>query len=308
MHPSAPVALQPEIQAQFREAGRIARQAREFAISNIQVGVNQRALLDEVEALIRSEGAGIAFPAQTSVNACAAHACPPPGSDPVYQAEDVVKVDIGVEVNGYVADNAATKYLGEDPHLHKLVGASKAGLDAAMATIGPGVSVHQISTALEAALKAEGLAPVPTLPGPGAARWCVHTSPQIPAVADSRDTVRLQPGMVVAIEPFASTSGGPVIEVGRAEVFMITREPRKMKGIDPEVWQTIANMNGLPFARCTFPASQRGEALETSLQRLRRTGCLMSFPPLTDPDPAVRISQHEHTSIILEDGVEVITR
>ena len=85
------------------------------------------------------------------------------------------------------------------------------------------------------------------------------------------------------------------------------RKPRKMKGIDERAWKVINEMNGLPFARRTF-GSLPADAVEASLARLLRTGCLTAFPPLVDPDPATRISQCEHTLLITADGVEVLTR
>jgi methionyl aminopeptidase len=112
--------------------------------------------------------------------------------------------------------------------------------------------------------------------------------------------------MVIAIEPFATDGKGTVHESGRSEIFALQRQPRKMKGIDPAVWQVIEDMNGLPFARRTF-AGMPADSVENTLGRLKRTGALMEFPPLVDPDPAVRVAQTEHTLIITDEGVEVTT-
>ena len=225
----------------------------------------------------------------------------------MFEAEDVVKLDIGVEVDGYVADNAQSKYLGTDPNWHRLVEASAAGLGAALETVGPGVKVHEVSAVIEAAIEAHGYRPVYNLTGHGVARWKVHTSPQIPASPDRGDSFIFEPGMVVAIEPFATNGRGQVTEQGRGEVFSMRREPRKMKLIDPAVWEKIEGMNGLPFARRTFGNLPK-DAVESTLARLIRIGCLAVYPPLADPDHSVRISQTEHTVIITDDGCEVITR
>ncbi len=296
-----------ESREKFRIAGRIACSARDLGFSMIQPGVRLREVVEEVEAFIRAHGGGPAFPAQTSRNAIAAHYCPSPQDDTRYEEEDVAKLDVGVEVEGYVADTATTKYLGEDPARKQLVAASRAGLDAALAVAGPGVAIRELSSAIENAIEGHGYRPVYNLTGHGVGRWTVHTSPQVPASPDRHDRAVLETGMVVAIEPFATDGAGTVGERGRAEVFMITREPRKMKGIDVAVWRTIEAMRGLPFARRSFPRSIAREAVESSLARLMRTGCLMAFPPLVDPDPKVRVSQAEHTILVLEDGIEVTT-
>lgn len=299
-------ALESEAREKFREAGRIAREARELGVSLIQPGASLRGVIETVEAFIVSQGAGMAFPAQTSRNHCAAHYCPSPKDQTVYEAEDVVKIDIGVEVDGYVADNAQTVYLGEQPHYHKLIEASAAGLAAAIQTVADGVQVREVSAAIEAAIDAHGFRPVSNLTGHGVARWKVHCEPQIPAVADRHDTFVLREGMVIAIEPFATDGKGIVHEQGRAEIFMMMREPRKFKQIDPDVYAVIEKMNGLPFARRTFGALPK-DNVETTLTRLLRTGCLSVYPPLNDPDPKVRIAQTEHTMIVTRDGAEVTT-
>lgn len=306
MRPTLHPALESGAAEKFRQAGRIARDARLLGASMIQPGTKLEDVMRAVEDYIRAEGAGPAFPAQTSRNHVAAHYCPHPGDPMVYEAEDVVKIDIGVEVDGYVADNAMTVYLGEQPKYKTLIEASAAGLEAAIETAGPGVAVRDISTQIERAIESRGFRPVYNLTGHGVARWKVHTAPQIPASPDRHSGAVLEPGMVIAIEPFATTGRGNVHEAGRAEIFMIQKAPRKMKGIDPTVWETIEAMNGLPFARRTFDG-QAADAVEATLARLIRTGCLMDFPPLVDPDPATRIAQTEHTLLVGEDGIEVLT-
>ena len=304
--PSRP-ALDPEAREGFREAGRIAFQARTLGASRIRPGVLLREVMEEVEDYIRSQGAGVAFPAQTSRNHIAAHYCPGPADATVYEEGDMVKIDVGVEVDGWIADTAQTVYLGREPRLERLRDASLKALQAAIAAAGPGVRVSRVSAAIEQAIAATGFRPVYNLTGHGLDRWQVHTAPQVPPTPDRHGDRELLPGMVVAVEPFATDGAGTVHEQGRAEVFMILRPPRKRKGIDPEVWRHIEALHGLPFARRSIPRPLHGQRLESTLARLIRTGCLLAFPPLADPDPGVRISQHEHTLLILEDGVEVLT-
>ncbi|MFK5956169.1 MAG: type II methionyl aminopeptidase [Planctomycetota bacterium] len=306
MKPSHHPASNPEAIEKFRRAGVIAGNARKLAASLVKPGASLADVMNEVEDYIRSEGAGMAFPAQTSRNQVAAHYCPRPGDTMVYAAEDVVKVDIGVEVDGFVADNAQTVYLGEKEHYQNMIQASADGLAAAIAVAGPGVEVRTISTAILKAIEARGFRPVYNLTGHGVARWTVHCAPQIPAAPDKWSRGVLEEGMVIAIEPFATDGSGTVHESGRAEIFMMQKKPRKMKGIDEHVWKVIEGMNGLPFARRTFVGIP-ADVIEGTLSRLQRTGCLMDFPPLVDPDPAARIAQTEHTMIVTANGVEVTT-
>lgn len=307
MSPQQFPATAPESRDAFRLAGRIACSARDLGLSMIAPGVLLREVVEAVEQFIREHGGGPAFPAQTSRNAIAAHYCPSPADPTRYEEGDVVKLDVGVEVDGFVADTAASIHLGSDPLRQRLVEASRAGLAAGIAAAAPGVPIQTMSTAIERAIEGCGFRPVYNLTGHGVGRWTVHTAPQVPSSPDPHDRARLEPGMVVAIEPFATDGAGTVRERGRAEVFMITRAPRKSKGIDSAVWRVIEGLNGLPFARRSFPPAIPRDAVETSLARLLRIGCLMSFPPLVDPEPRTMISQAEHTILVLEDRIEVTT-
>ena len=300
-------ALDPEAAAKFRAAGEIAREARTLGAGLIQPGARLRDVMEAVEAHIRACGARPAFPAQTSRNEIAAHYCPSPHDLTEYRAGDVVKIDVGVEVDGYIADTAQTVHLGTGGVGDKLVAASKAALEAAIAVAGPGVLVRELSAAIERTIDAHGFRPVYNLTGHGLDRWKVHTAPQVPPTPDPHDATVLAPGMMVAVEPFATTGKGQVYEKGRAEVFMMHRNPRKLKGLDPGAWAVIAGMQGLPFARRTFEGRVPEQLVEATIARLTRIGCLIAFPPLVDPDPAVRISQHEHTLMVTENGVEAMT-
>ena len=287
-----------------RRAGRIASECREWARANIKAGVLVRHVLETVEETIRGHGAEPAFPAQSSRNSVAAHYCSAPGDEMAYEVGDCVKVDIGVHVDGYVADTACSVDLSEDGRWTPLLEASSDALAAAIATVGPGVAVSDVGAAIERTITRAGFQPVRNLTGHGLGRWKVHTAPQIPNYADrSRD--RFKEGMVVAIEPFASTGRGYIQERGRAEVFMMVRPPRKAKGLDRSVLKAIESWRGLPIARRYFEHLET-DAVEDTISKLARQGSLMRYPPLVE-DEGVMVAQFEHTMYIGSDGVEIIT-
>ena len=118
-----------------RRAGRIAKDCREWAVRSIRPGLLVRSVLETIEEMIRQRGAQPGFPAQSSRNSVAAHYCSPPEDDLAYQAGDCVKVDIGVHIDGYVADTAASVDLSEDGRWLPLIQASADALNAAIATV-----------------------------------------------------------------------------------------------------------------------------------------------------------------------------
>ncbi|MCC7014383.1 MAG: type II methionyl aminopeptidase [Planctomycetes bacterium] len=288
----------------FRRAGRIAAECREWAVANIKPGVEIRWVLESIEQLIRERGAQPGFPAQSSRNAIAAHYCSDIHDTTRYEVGDCVKVDIGVHVDGYVADTAASVDLSHDGRWEKLVRASADALAAAIATVADGVPVGEVGAAIERTILAAGYQPVRNLTGHGLGRWKVHTPPQIPNQAEAGGG-RLKSGMVFAIEPFACTGKGYITERGKAEVFMMVRPPMRAKGLDKDVLKDIESWRGLPIARRYF-RHREPEVVEDTLSKLARQGSLMRYPPLVEAD-GVMVAQTEHSIYLGPDGVEILT-
>lgn len=287
-----------------RRAGKIAKECREWAVANIKPGIAVRHVLESVEEMIRARGAEPGFPAQSSRNSVAAHYCSAPGDPLAYEEGDCVKVDIGVHVDGYVADTAASVDLSTDGRWKPLIKASADALAAAIATVGPGVKVGKIGAAIERTIMAAGFQPVRNLTGHGLGRWKVHTAPQIPNYGENAGSA-LQPDSVFAIEPFACTGRGYIRERGRAEVFMMVRPPKKAKGLDRDVLKAIEAWRGLPIARRYFQHLDSA-LVEDTLSRLAKQGSLMRYPPLVEEE-GVMVAQTEHSLYLGPDGVEILT-
>lgn len=290
----------------FREAGRIAGHCRRFAAERIKPGVTIREVTEGIEEEIRRLGAEPGFPAQSSRNHVAAHYCSPPDDEQKYEVGDCVKVDLGVHVDGYIADTAITVDLSIDGRWHELIRASSAALEAAIATAGPGVPVHEIGAVIERTIVDHGFKPVRNLTGHGVARWLVHCAPQIPNVGDHGEGV-LREGQVVAIEPFATDGRGYINEAGEAEVWMQARRrpPRISKGIDASLVAEIQKWNGLPIARRYFK-NHDPRVVESTIRRLEKNGDLNGYPPLVEKKGSM-VAQTEHSMLITRDGVEVLT-
>jgi len=287
-----------------RRAGRIASECREWARENIQPGRTIRYVLETVEDMIRERGAQPAFPAQSSRNHIAAHYCSSPVDEQEYEEGDCVKVDIGVHVDGYIADSACTVDLSSDGRWTPLIQASSDALAGAIATLRDGVTVGELGTVIERTIVGAGFNPVRNLTGHGLGRWKVHTPPQIPNQAE-RGSQRVQESMVIAIEPFACTGEGWITERGKAEVFMLVRPPSRAKGLNRAVLKDIESWRGLPIARRYFKHHDP-RVLDDTLTRLARQGSLMRYPPLVERE-GVMVAQTEHTLFVGPNGVEVLT-
>ncbi|MCA8973371.1 MAG: M24 family metallopeptidase, partial [Planctomycetes bacterium] len=248
------------------------------------------------------------FPAQLSRNNIAAHYCSPPGDPTEAQEGDIIKIDMGTHVDGWVTDSATTVDL-RDGTASLLVQASEMALENAISVMGPGASITEIGRQIESTIKAMGFTPVYNLTGHGVARYCIHCKPSIPNYPDPK-AVTLRPGQTVACEPFACDGRGSIREQGAAEVFMLVRTPKtkELKKLPTDVAAALEATERLPFARRTLLRHLDSPAkVDQALDLLRKLRMIVEFPPLVEQS-GIRVAQTEHTIFIHEDGAEVLTR
>jgi len=204
-------ALDTDAVESYREAGEILVETMTEAREMIEPGVTQLEVAEYAEDAIREAGAGLAFPVNISTDEAASHATPARDDDTEF-GEEMVCLDIGVHVDGYIADAAVTvDYTGHDD----MVAAAEDALAAAVAAVGPGVDTGDVGREIEAAIDDYGYTPILNLTGHGVERYDAHTGPSIPNRAVDRG-VELEVGDVLAIEPFATDGRGKVdLRTGR---------------------------------------------------------------------------------------------
>jgi methionyl aminopeptidase len=268
-------------------------------------GARVRDVCTAVEDDIRRRGGALAFPTQCSRNDVAAHDCPGPDDERVFAAGDLAKLDLGVHIDGWVVDTAVTVNVGDRPENQRLVDGARAALEAAIAQAGPGVPIVRLSEAIAATLRSYRVRPIRNLCGHHVGRWTVHRPPPVPNVPDEADD-HLAVGAVLAIEPFATDGGGIAAERGIAEVFRVAPGQENGIQIDPALGQWLRELRGLPFSRRDLSGFPR-LLVEETLTVLASRGRLSAYPPLVETTGG-RVAQAEHSILVGEAGVEVLTR
>jgi methionyl aminopeptidase len=291
--------MKDEVLDAYLGAGKIAARVLARSLPLVKAGAPFARVVEVVEELVRGEGAGLAFPLNLSLNEAAAHDTASEGDDRVFRAGDVVKMDLGVHLDGYIADTAGTVDLGENG---PLVRASRAALEKAISLVKPGVSTGDLGAAIQAEIEGLGFRPVANLTGHGLGRYEIHTPPTVPNVRMQGGAI-LKEGMVFAIEPFASTGTGFVSDGPRVQIFQQTGDRPARLPEARRVLDQVRERHGLPFARRWL----KGEKIEIALSSLVRSGHLHAYPVLRDV-PGSLVSQAEHTVIVTGDGCLVTTR
>lgn len=282
----------------YVNAGEIAKRILNEAASRVKPGALILDVVRFAEDEIVSGGAEIAFPVNISLNEAAAHDTASEGDSRVFKAGDLVKVDLGVHVNGYVADTALTVDLGNNS---LLVEASRSALDAAIGLVRPGIKTGELGAAIQTEIEKRGFRPVSNLTGHGLGYFLLHGIPTIPNVAINGGTV-IEEGMTFAIEPFASSGIGQVSDGPRVEIFsQISKKPVRLPSAR-KLMAEIEKRKTLPFSRRWYSDTNT----DINLVRLCQQGILRGYPVLRDV-PGSLVSQAEHTLIVTEDGCIVTT-
>lgn len=292
---------------QYRKAGKITAQAREYGKGLIKVGASLLGVSQKIEEKIISLGGSLAFPVQISLNEIAAHYCATPDDKTVFKENDLVKFDLGVHVEGYVADTAVSVDLSKDKKHENLIKAAEEALQNAIKLVKPGTKLCDMGRAIQDSITKYGFAPVKNLGGHGVGKFIVHGPPHVPNY-DNGDKTELEEGMVFAIEPFASSGAGIVYERENANVFMLMGRKPVRNAITRDVMKEIEEFDGLPFTeRWLVKKGISLPKVNFALREIDNLGILKKFPPLPDKNKGL-VSQAEHTVIVTKDGCEVITK
>ncbi|MBW6518901.1 MAG: type II methionyl aminopeptidase [ANME-2 cluster archaeon] len=283
--------MNPDIMEYYQEAGRIASRVRNETLKAVEAGISLLEVAQYAEDLTRQMGGMVAFPCNISINEVASHYTPLSDKH-IFKAIDLVKLDVGVHVNGYIADTAATIEV-ETQHHCALIETAREALDCAIKEICAGVTTKHIGNVIEHIIRAKGCHPVPALTGHGIGRYAIHNGLNIPNHSSAGYSNTLHTDDVIAIEPF-TTMGNGRIHYGETRIVCLTDTK---KPSNPIYQKIRSQFNTLPFTSRWLDNPDDLEKLGTSLKK---------YPVLIEED-GCPVAQAEHTIIVKEDGCDVIT-
>lgn len=288
----------------YRRAGKLVAEVREQARPLVKPGTTLLEIAEAVEELITQKGAKPAFPCNVSVNEIAAHYSPPADDDTTIKEGDMVKVDVGVHVDGYIGDTAFTIATGEKQELVQTV---ERALEAEIAAIKPGIDVGELGGIVEDTATAAGFKPIRNLTGHSLARWNLHAGLTVPNVKEETGQ-KLSVGDVVALEPFVTDGAGYVEDQKKVYIFRYLYDrPVRLRMAREFLRDVKRAYDGLPFAERWLAKRMSKLRLELTLRELVGVGALWPYHVLAERAGG-KVAQAEHTVIVTEQGCEVTTR
>ncbi len=290
----------------YIKAGKIASEVREMARAKNWVGKTVYEICEEIECEIRKRGAKCAFPVNTSINEVAAHYTAEPNDELTIRENDLVKIDLGAQINGFIADTAVT--VNYDPQYDNLVFAAEKALSNAMSMIKVGVKASNIGRTIEKTIKQLGFKPIANLSGHSLDQYTIHAGKSIPNIW-SIGSFSLSDSSAYACEPFVTTKEGlGFVREGKVKNIyaMVTRKKIKNEEADKLLDFIWNNFNMLPFALRWITKEYEENKARELLDILIKKKAVHAYPILVEANEQ-RVAQAEHTFIPIENGVTIMT-
>jgi len=283
----------------LQKADKAWQAAKKVAEKEIKPGKSILDCAEKIEDEIKKH-AGIAFPINLSRNNSAAHYSPLSDSKEIWGPEDVIKVDIGAQSNGYTVDGAFTIDLSKNNK--RLVEASKNALEKALDYVKKNKKdsrVGEIGTIIEKEITSGGFKPISNLMGHEISAYNLHAGKSIPNISQ-KDNSTLGTNRIYAIEPFASTGNGFVKNTSFCSIYF-QADKQTRNTIGRQILKEAEEFKGLPFSERWVGKDLNTISKKMAFALLVKEGCLRPAPQLDDKEGCL-ISQAEATIYIDENN------
>jgi methionyl aminopeptidase len=293
----------------YRRAGKIAADARTYGVSLLKPGARFIDVATAVEKKIKGDGGGLAFPVNIARNSLAAHYSPRHDDPLTFKKGDVVKLDVGSHVDGFIADTAITIEI-ETHQFDSMIKASSEALDKAIHALTTKTQLVEIGEIIENTITSFGYRPIDNLMGHGLDKYELHSGLSVPNVRNIGTKTKPKEGTVLAIEPFATNGAGHVVSAEGSNIYLCT-DSLKGKFIRDSKTKLLfekikTHFTTLPFAERWCHALSPSFSGDMALKKLAYLGLIKQYQQLIEAQGGM-VTQKEHTVIVREDGCEVIT-
>ncbi len=295
-----------EALSKFRLSGKILRETREEMRSYVKENMPIIDVCEKAESTVRAKGGKPAFPCNVSINEITAHYTSPPNDKKTIPEKAVVKVDIGVQVDGYVTDTAFTACF--DPEHRRMKETAELALKTATENIHGEMPVGKIGGLIETSIRNRGFKPISNLTGHSVGRYLIHAGISIPNISQISLT-KVHAGDLFAIEPFVTLpdAAGHVEDAPEMTIFRFLKSKSLQTAYAKQMSKFIeTNFKTLPFAERWLKGIVPKEKHTEAFKELLKSKTLMAYPVFVEAS-GKPVAQAEHTVLITDDGCEVLT-
>jgi methionyl aminopeptidase len=271
--------MEKEEQESYQKAMKISDEVMKYAKSLKFENAKILDIAETIEKLILQNKGKPAWPVNISINEIAAHYTPDVNDTIVLKEDDLVKIDIGVQVNGYVWDRAFTICVGKNTH--PLIEASQKGLQEALKLIKAGTKVCEISEVVENTVTELGFNPIRNLSGHRLEQYEQHAHPSIP---NGKNTIQeeLKEGWAMAMEVFVTNGAGWVTDSRPVGIYRYSQDkPVRLWEARKILEMSKKEFDKLPFSKRWIKGISPFK-IDLALRDLADIEALSIYPPLKE--------------------------
>ena len=274
--------------------------------SRVKPGMGFLETCEFVKREVERRGGRLAFPTGIGVNEVTAHYAPQEGDMSVLREGELVKVDFGVHVDGYVTDTSVT--VSFNPEYNLLLEATERCLETAISTARKDPRTAEIGREIHREAARFGFKTIENLTGHTVDRYVVHAGKSIPNLF-MPGLQSLKKGDVFAIEPFLTlnSAAGYVVDAQSKTIFSLVARKKTgtadLDGFADRIW---AERKTLPFTPQWYSGEYTREKLYDIVNRLVGKKILRAYPTLVEAS-GNPVAQFEHTMALDENGLSVLT-
>jgi len=290
----------------YLKAGSIAGEVRENVRKTDWIGSTLAEICDYVESEIIKRGAKCAFPVNTSLNEIAAHYTAEPNDPKTVSDTDLVKIDLGVQINGYIADTAVT--VNYDPQYDQMVQTAEDALQNAMSMIKAGVKSKDVGRTIQKTIQDMGFKPIANLSGHSLDQYTIHAGKTVPNMWPI-GSFSFSENEAFACEPFVTTKNAlGFVRNGKIKNIyaLVSRKKTKDDEADKLLENIWNNINMLPFALRWIVKEWEEKEARRLLDILIKKKVVKAYAILVEASGKT-VAQAEHTFIPTQTGVTVTT-
>ncbi len=290
----------------YLKAGSIAGEVRENVRKTDWIGSTLAEICDHVESEIIKRGAKCAFPVNTSLNEIAAHYTAEPNDPKTVSDTDLVKIDLGAQINGYIADTAVT--VNYDPQYDQMVQTAEDALQNAMSMIKTGVKSKDVGRAIQKTIQDMGFKPIANLSGHSLDQYTIHAGKTVPNMW-TIGSFSFSENEAFACEPFVTTKNAlGFVRNGKIKnIFaLVSRKKTKDDEADRMTDYIWNNFNMLPFALRWLLKEWEEKEARRLLEILVKKKVVHAYAILVEANGKT-VAQAEHTFIPTQSGVTITT-